>query len=259
MNGLSTRTNNRSRLDLQCAMLLYEHAGLIQMAQSCSLTDYSKNMNQYFGSQKSKHKVFISYHHENDQYYKERLLEFNEYYQIFIDGSVDTGGISDDLDDKAIREKIRDEYLRDSTVTILLVGLETKKRKHIDWEIYSSMFDGRVNKKSGILVINLPSIKCTYYSARHKGEKERFYPNETSWITIDDKSEFESRYPYMPDRIIDNLKESEAKISVVNWNKIETDFDNLKFLINATFDDRAGCNYDLSRPMKRANSWGYAS
>ena len=73
---------------------------------------------------------------------------------LFIDTSVDTGGISDSLSDESIREKIRDEYLRDSTVTIVLVGTETKRRKHIDWEIYSSMYDGAVNKKSGVLVLN---------------------------------------------------------------------------------------------------------
>ena len=63
-------------------------------------------------------------------------------YEIFLDRSVDTGDISDDLSDESIRRKVRDEYLRDSTVTILLVGLQTKRRKHVDWEIYSSMIDG---------------------------------------------------------------------------------------------------------------------
>lgn len=200
------------------------------------------------------HKVFISYHHKNDQYYKDKLLDINRLYPIFIDYSVDTGDISDLLDDHSIREKIRDEYLRDSTVTIVLVGTETKRRKHVDWEIYSSMYDGRINKKSGILVINLPSINCTYYTAAHAYEKERIYPENTSWITIESRSEYESRYPYMPDRIIDNLLKKEAKISVVNWNKIENDFGALDFLINATYNDRANCIYDLSRPMRRANS-----
>jgi hypothetical protein len=65
------------------------------------------------------HRVFISYHHANDQHYKESLLSLNEQYKIFIDGSVETGDISDDLDDQTIREKIRDEYLRDTSVTIL--------------------------------------------------------------------------------------------------------------------------------------------
>ena len=94
-----------------------------------------------------KHKVFISYHHENDQWAKDALLECNEEHNIFIDAPVDTGDISDKLSDEQIRIKIRDEYLRDSTVTILLVGTETKNRKHIDWELYSSMIDGAKNKK----------------------------------------------------------------------------------------------------------------
>ncbi len=74
----------------------------------------------------SRHKVFISYHHENDQDYKESLLNANEKYDLF-DASVDTGDIDDDLPDETIRKIIRDDYLRDSTVTILLVGVETKK------------------------------------------------------------------------------------------------------------------------------------
>ncbi len=94
------------------------------------------------------HKVFISYHHENNQDYKDCLVSMGKRHRIFIDRSVDTGDISDDLSDEEIREKIRDEYLRDSTVTIVLVGKKTKRRKHVDWEIYSSMFDGKVNKKS---------------------------------------------------------------------------------------------------------------
>ena len=102
------------------------------------------------------HKVFISYHHDNDQHHKDSLVTFGEQNQIFIDRSVDTDDISDGLSDESIRELIRDEYLRDSTVTIVLVGTETRHRKHVDWEIYSSMYDGRINKKSGILAIELP-------------------------------------------------------------------------------------------------------
>lgn len=201
------------------------------------------------------HKVFISYHHANDQAYKEELLRLNRTYLMFIDGSVDTGDISDDLDDQAIRQKIRDEYLRDTTVTILLVGTETKNRKHVDWELYSSMFDGKVNKKSAVIVIMLPSTGCTYYTAVHGDkEKQRLYPNNTSWMTIDSRVEYEKRYLYLPDRIIDNLVTKKAKISVTNWNIIANDLGALEFLVNAAFDDKATCEYDLSRPMRRKDS-----
>jgi len=201
------------------------------------------------------HKVFISYHHANDQAYKEELLRLNRTYLMFIDGSVDTGDISDDLDDQAIRQKIRDEYLHDTTVTILLVGTETKNRKHVDWELYSSMFDGKVNKKSAVIVIMLPSTGCTYYTVAHGDkEKQRLYPNNSSWMTIDSRVEYEKRYLYLPDRIIDNLVTKKAKISVTNWNIIANDLGALEFLVNAAFDDKATCEYDLSRPMLRRDS-----
>jgi hypothetical protein len=196
------------------------------------------------------HKVFISYHHENDQDYKEHLLEINRLHSIFIDASVDTGDISANLDDDAIREEIRDEYLKDSTVTIVLVGLETQKRKHVDWEIYSSMFDGKVNKKSGILVINLPSTNCLASTANHSGEVERLYPGITDWRDFNSRIEYETVYPYMPDRIIDNLL-NDSKISVVKWDKIENDPGALEFLIDVTYRDRASCEYDMSRPLRR--------
>ncbi len=203
----------------------------------------------------TKHKVFISYHHINDQLYKEALLQINELNDIFIDSSVDTGDIEDGLSDDIIRQKIRDEYLKDSTVTIILVGLETKKRKHIDWEIYSIMFNGKVNKQSGVLAINLPSTGCTYYSAAHgEDEKRIIYPENSNWTSISSRSQYEERYPYAPARIIDNLLKNNAKVSVTNWDKVTDDVEKLRFLIDLTFNDRLLCEYDLSRPMRRENS-----
>lgn len=198
------------------------------------------------------HRVFISYHHGNDQGYKEDLVEFGEKNSIFIDQSVDTGDIADSLSDERIRETIRDEYLRNSTVTIVLVGTETRRRKHVDWEIYSSMYDGAVNKKSGILVVNLPGIS-DYFRAAHYREKVVVYPDISSWTSIDTREEYERRYPYMPDRIIDNLINPETRISVAPWDRIN-DATTLKFLVDATFVDRSRCEYDLRRPMRRTNS-----
>jgi hypothetical protein len=198
------------------------------------------------------HKVFISYHHLNDQGYKENLVRFGEENQIFIDGSVDTGDISDDLPSQTIREIIRDDYLRDSTVTIVLVGTSTKGRKHIDWEIYSSMINGARNKRSGIIAITLPETNCTYFTTAHEGEKAIVYPSQQSWMTVDTRGEFERRYPYMPVRLIDNLLKREAKISVTNWDKLNVD--TLRFLVEAAHADRLTCEYDLSTPMRRANA-----
>ena len=166
------------------------------------------------------HKVFITYHHYNDQEYKEALLALNENHKIFVDKSVHTGGISDDLESQSIRRIIRDNYLRDSTVTILLVGTKTWGRKHVDWELYSSMIDGSVNKKSGILVVNLPSTGTNHFTAPHgDAEKLSVHPECTDWGKVSAQAEYMRRYPCMPARIIDNLMKKEALVSVVPWKK----------------------------------------
>lgn len=202
----------------------------------------------------SMHKVFITYHHEEDQEYKEALLALNDRHKIFIDKSVDTGDISDELGDQPIRRMIRDNYLRDSTVTILLVGASTWGRKHVDWELYSSMIDGSINKKSGILVVNLPSSGTTFFTASHGGdEKSSIHPECVNWVTVSSRAEYERRYPAMPARIIDNLLASEAYVSVVPWEKA-FDPQRLRVLINLAFDDRQKCKYDLSRAMRRRNA-----
>jgi hypothetical protein len=121
------------------------------------------------------HKVFISYHHENDQWAKDALIKANNQYGLFIDCSVDTGDVDDSLSAQSIRRIIRDEYLRDSSVTILLVGTETCKRKHIDWKIYSSMYDGAMNRKSGLVVVQLPSINPQNVTAANGQEEQNFY------------------------------------------------------------------------------------
>ena len=199
------------------------------------------------------HKTFISYHHANDQDYQEELVRLGRRYRIFIDQSVDTGDISENLKDEVIREKIRDEYLRDSTITIVLIGLETKGRKHVDWEIYSSMINGKVNKKSGLLVVSLPLTNSHFVTAPHDGE-HALYPEFPNWYSIDHRSEYERRYPYVPERIIDNLLNPKAKISVTKWETIANNPKNLRFLIDAAFQGRSTCKYDLRREMRKHNS-----
>lgn len=200
----------------------------------------------------TKHRVFISYHHANDQWAKDRLIELNKQFDIFTDESVDTGDIPDDWEDQKIRREIRDNYLKQSTVTILLVGTETKYRKHIDWELFSSMINGTKNKKSGIVVIMLPSTGCTHCQAMHSGEKTDVFPQITSWTTVDTRAEFERRFPYMPERIIDNLNKG-AKITVANWNDLNVA--RLAVLIDNAEKDRFTFDYDLTREMKRKNGW----
>ena len=103
----------------------------------------------------TRHKVFVSYHHENDQNYR-NLFE-RMFGSVYVSKSVEIGEIDSNLKTETIRRKVRDEYLRDSTVTVVLIGRDTWRRKHIDWEISSSIRHTQFNPRSGLLGIILPS------------------------------------------------------------------------------------------------------
>jgi hypothetical protein len=192
------------------------------------------------------HKVFISYHHAYDQVYKDEIVRlFNG--SVFYDWSVNTREIDEGLPSETIRVKIRDDYLRGSTVTILLVGRETKQRKFVDWELYSSMRDGVINRKSGILVINLPTISQSSRAGTTE-EKNIISPN-ANWIATTDYS---SSYPYMPERVIDSFK-ANVPIAVVDYDVILNKPKEFKLLIDYAHNRKATNNYDLSRPMRVRN------
>ncbi|CAH0535393.1 hypothetical protein VST7929_02966 [Vibrio stylophorae] len=106
----------------------------------------------------NRHKVFVSYHHANDQGYRNHFEEmFANQFNIMVSKSVQIGDIDPYLSTDRIRQKIRDEYLRDSTVTVVLIGSQTWQRKHVDWEISSSIRQTQFNPRSGLIGILLPT------------------------------------------------------------------------------------------------------
>ncbi len=106
-----------------------------------------------------RHKVFVSYHHDNDQWYREQFERICG--DVIVSRSVDIGDIDPNANTEYVRQKIRDEYLRDSTVTVVLIGKQTWQRKHVDWEIYSSLRDTQKNPRSGLLGLLLPTYDFT--------------------------------------------------------------------------------------------------
>ena len=101
-------------------------------------------------------RVFVSYHHQEDLEYKDRFVRMmNDY---IVDKSVDTRDIIDQgLPVDEIRRRIRDEYIADATVTVVLIGRCTWQRKHVDWEISASLIDTAHNDRCGLLGIRLPT------------------------------------------------------------------------------------------------------
>ena len=106
-------------------------------------------------AQTDRHKVFVSFHHD-DQYYKDLFARMME--DDIVDKSVEDGDIDDaNLKTDTIRQKIRDDFIADATVTAVLIGPCTWQRKHIDWEIGSSLRDTEKNSRCGLLGILLPN------------------------------------------------------------------------------------------------------
>ena len=93
--------------------------------------------------QQPRHKVFVSYHHENDQQYRDRLVE--EMAADVIDRSVGDGDIDERLRTEDIWEKIRDEHISDASVLLVLIGRDTWSRRFVDWEIGSALNRSRNN------------------------------------------------------------------------------------------------------------------
>lgn len=107
---------------------------------------------------KQKHKVFISFYHHDDQYYKnyiDKHLSSN-----IINKSVMPGEYNSDNSDEYIKRLIREDKVSDASVVVVLVGPNTRKRKHIDWEIYAGL-RASINGNSGLIAIFLPSMPKT--------------------------------------------------------------------------------------------------
>lgn len=71
----------------------------------------------------------------------------------FIDSSVADGEINTDLNEDEIMRIIREDYLHNSTVTVVLVGWETAQRPYVNSEIQASLRDTRKNKHNGLLAV----------------------------------------------------------------------------------------------------------
>lgn len=147
-----------------------------------------------------RHKAFISYHAADAV----EVVDFVEKYDdVFIARAIgmeeDGSDIIDSTNVDYIRRTIREKYLKDSTVTMVLVGACTWARKFVDWEIYSSL---RSNASpNGLLAVQLPSTSTSTNAPtrlelnRPKLGKEgyaNYYVTPTSAATL--RSEIQSAF-----------------------------------------------------------------
>lgn len=103
-------------------------------------------------AQATKRKVFISFHHGGDYFwFGEFKKVFSAQYEVFHDHSV--GEAIRSKDAEYVNRRIREDFIRGSSITIVLCGAETWKRKYVDWEIYSTLY-----VKHALLGMLLPTV-----------------------------------------------------------------------------------------------------
>jgi hypothetical protein len=106
-----------------------------------------------------KRRVFISYHHGDGIEATNFVSTFGGPLGVFTHRALGLD-FDDDLinsnDPDYVMRRIREEYLADSTVTIVLIGTCTHSRRFVDWEIKASLQQGS-KTPNGLLGILLPS------------------------------------------------------------------------------------------------------
>ena len=141
-------------------------------------------------AQTNRHKVFISYYHEDDQEWKERLVRIMG--DKIVDRSVNIGDIvGNNPPTEDTLRRIRENYISDATVTVVLIGPRTWQRKYVDWEINAALRDTDHNPRCGLVGILLPT--------HHNYGKEIYCRH------------------LIPPRLADNLEQNDPFAFIQSW------------------------------------------
>ena len=195
------------------------------------------NWNYSFEPKKdTRHKVFISYYHKEDEYYRNRFEEL--FGHLFINKSVKPGDIDSDKEDEYIKKLIQKKYITDVSVILVLVGPKTYCRKHVDWEI-SAGLDQRVgNKRAGLVGLILPNSNLygtnliEWLDEKRREEIDRKTRN-VYVVTDKINTILSKKYHELPPRLLDNILSGYA--SLYKWTEDEG---RIKSIIEKVFDER---------------------
>lgn len=180
------------------------------------------------------HRVFISFKTEDEDYKKE--IQSWEHVDV-IHRSLDVP--IDSEDDDYILRQIREKHLRDSTVTVFLIGSHSSEslgaieQRYIKKELQASLYDGAGNTKNGILGVVLPSMSSTVFGGKYDcstcgGSHNLVRVNDSTVIR-----EFHCNY-YIPNGRC-AWSEEERYCVLVNWDDFAADPENW---IDKAYDKR---------------------
>jgi len=126
------------------------------------MTQYGDILDMFFKSEEIRHKVFISYHRDDRTEVDNFVETFDHDRKAFISRILGVDMEQDIIDSDNtdyVMSRIRQLYLKDSTVTIVLIGNCTWARRYVDWEIQASLRHGEKVTPNGLLGIKLKSYK----------------------------------------------------------------------------------------------------
>lgn len=172
----------------------------------------------------TRRKCFISYHHDDEYEVQQFIQAFDHDQDVLIArgiGASMAGDIINSNNEDYIKARIREKYLRDTTVTIVLAGRCTWARKFVDWEVAASLRNTSTASRSGLLAITLPS-------AADYGKQ-------------------------LPARVADNV---DGEDGYARWWKYPTSATSLAAIIETAYDARSTRGYlvDNSRDLRSYNS-----
>ena len=176
-------------------------------------------------SETPRRKVFVSYQHV-DQYYKDLFIDMMG--DDIVNKSVGSGDIDDGQSVDRTRLEIREGFIRQASVTVVLIGPCTWQRKHVDWEISYSLTTSAIKPtRNGLLGVLLPNHPENGLSDLNKR--------------------------LMPPRFADNCLLDPPYAHVYNWS---SHAQTVKSWIDDAFDRRSKINPTNSRQQFARNRSG---
>ncbi|WP_064967028.1 TIR domain-containing protein [Tenacibaculum ovolyticum] len=163
----------------------------------------------------TKRKIFISYYHQEESYKQQFENLFDD---IIVNKSVKEKDIDKSNHSRYTDQLIRDEYINQATILVVLIGQKTRCRKHVDWEISAAL-----SHDVGDVYAGLVGIRLKEHSDYGLGEK--YNCNN------------------IPKRLANNLETGYA--SIHDWTD---DINEMKAILDTAFKRRK------SHEEKRVNS-----
>lgn len=173
----------------------------------------------------TRHKTFISYHHGDEEEVSDFIDYFDHDHDVFLSrgiGASMAGDVIDSTNAEYIKQRIRQLYLPNTSVTLVLLGEATWGRRFVDWEIAASLRNTSTSARNGLVAITLPSI-----------------------------SDVVGRRP--PDRVLDNV---DGDHGYARWMKYPSSAADLATMIDGAYKRRSthGHLVDNSRSLRLRNA-----